>query len=112
MTDTTESQAKAIAESLGWNLLIYDGDDNTSAWWFHSRYGQLRGARAPRLTDDTTLGHAMCYDAIVWLSKRDWKLGYLHSQVWRAQRGDDEATPFYNAPVAAIEAAMIQELEK
>ena len=57
-----------------------------------------------------------------WSSLTPYRIGLIAGEKISSQAGYkkdsrslhrlDEATPFYNAPVAAIEAAMIQELEK
>ena len=84
---TPDDQDRAIAEALGWTFRRYG--DHTQ--WAHPFHGGWR-LITPRLTSETTLGRAMCYDALQWLLARD---------NWRVSR------PF---TAAALEAAMIKEL--
>ena len=104
MTSTTKEQARAIAEALGWKLR----EDTHYTYKWVSAKGDV-SFRAPRLNDDTTLGRAMCYDAIEWLDRRDgdplpWRVKSGTEKYWEV-----DGEKFYTLS-AAVEAAVIKEL--
>lgn len=108
MTDTTESQARAIAEALGWKKLR---NTFNLPFWHHPVHKKTGDVACPRITDDTTVGRAMCYDAIVWLSVRADLAIIRRGPMHRIVVGDG-STDAHDAMTfpAAIEAAMIKEL--
>lgn len=107
MTTTTDDD-RAIAEALGW---VYDeGVDR----YYHPKH---KFCDRPRLTDETTLGRAMCYDAIEWLGERQWYPILAGSRelqcyrwILRAPNVEHGSDVIAGTLPAALEAAMIKEL--
>lgn len=95
----TEAQVRAIAEALGWEGFQHPDDGDV---WRHEMHG-MELDRPPHLTADTTLGRAMCYDAIVWLIETN---GICVCSDSHYASGDWSTTP----TSTALEAAMIREL--